>query len=281
MTFTEGVTQVTTLFLHPTITSVTAMQEFVASSYSYLYIITCTAILAGLGYLYRKEFVEREKLEKVWISDQLYINKVVKEKEWLLREINHRVKNNLQIMISLLNSQQFFLRNREAVDAIKNSQRRLHAISLAYQKGYDPINPSDIDMNLYITDLIDYLMDEYKIDSHIHCDLEIESTLLPITSAVPIGMILSEALSNSFQYAFTPHAEGMIKIKFISTDEEGSYKLLISDNGVGMPTNFEAAEISSLGTSLMQGLSRQLRGELLLNNDNGVSITVEFTNLKS
>lgn len=238
-------------------------------------------LLALVGNRWYKEYRLRNKYERDCDANDLYIKEVLKEKEWLLREINHRVKNNLQVMISLLNSQEFFLKAPEALEAIKNSQRRLHAISLAYQKVYEPVNPADIDMNVYITELIDYLKDEYKSGEGITCDLHISRIYLPITSAVPIGLIINEAISNAFQYAFPQQTNGKVEIQFVSGLKEGSYKLSIADNGIGMPSSYKSEEIRSLGTSLMMGLSRQLRGELEMKNDQGVSITVEFTNLKS
>jgi len=246
-----------------------------------LLIIIACLLLGLIGYRYRNEVRKRISIEKIFSATEFNLKNLLEEKEWLLREVNHRVKNNLQVMISLLNSQEFFLKNSEALDAIKNSQRRLHAISLAYQKVYEPINPAVIDMNTYITELVDYLQDEYQKNSDIECSLYIDKTSLPISSAVPIGLIINEALSNSFQYAFPATLAGKIEIKFICKKEDGSFLLSVSDNGIGFSEPFETVEIKSLGTNLMIGLSKQLRGKFQLKNHDGVSVSVEFSNLIS
>jgi len=244
----------------------------------YLFFIICS-VLIGLLYFYSRESNKRVALQQKADGLEVDLNGLLEERDWLLKEINHRVKNNLQIMISLLNSQEFFLKNTEALSAVKNSQRRLHAISLAYQKIYEPLHPSKIDMNVYINELVDYLQDEYGMDKSIKCNVHICQASLPITSAVPIGLIINEALSNSFKFAFPKRVGGKIEINFICKKDDGSYRLSISDNGVGLPDSFQTEEVQSLGTSLMMGLSRQLRGEMLLKNEHGVSISVDFSNL--
>lgn len=245
----------------------------------YICFTLCFILLGMLLYFYLREATKGAALQQKCKGIELDLKNLHVERDWLLKEINHRVKNNLQIMISLLNSQEFFLKNSEALCAVKNSQRRLHAISLAYQKIYEPIHPSEIDMNVYISELVDYLQDEYGIDKSIKCNLHICQATLPITSAVPIGLIINEALSNSFKFAFPKRVGGKIEINFICKKEDGSYRLSISDNGIGLPEDFQTEEIQSLGTSLMMGLSRQLRGELVLQNEHGVSISVDFTTL--
>jgi len=247
----------------------------------YFYFIPCFILLALLVFCYVREVNRRMVLQEKSHETELDLKSLLEERDWLLKEINHRVKNNLQIMISLLNSQEFFLKNNEALSAVKNSQRRLHAISLAYQKIYEPLNPSEIDMHVYITELVDYLQDEYGLDKSIKCNLHVCQASLPITTAVPIGLIINEALSNSFNYAFPGRVGGKIEINFICKKKDGSYTLSISDDGIGLPENFLAEEIQSLGTSLIMGLSRQLHGELLIKNEHGVSISLDFTNLKS
>ena len=257
-------------------------RAFFFTPYTFLlFVIILLALLGILVYYYLKEVNRRAALELKSSDTGLALQNLLDEREWLLKEINHRVKNNLQIMISLLNSQEFFLKDKVALGAVKNSQRRLHAISLAYQKVYDLYKPAQIDMHIYITELVEYLQDEYSMDANVICNLHVCKTYLPISAAVPIGLIINEALSNCFKYAFPTTFGGKIEIDFICTSEDGCYRLSISDNGIGLPEKFEVEEIRSLGTSLMLGLSKQLRGELSLKNENGVLISVDFTNLTS
>jgi two-component sensor histidine kinase len=242
-------------------------------------LLLCIAVIV-LVLLYRREVGRRLQVEQSSAVRDLHLTQLLKEKEWLLSEINHRVKNNLQIMISLLNSQEFFLKDPEAREAIRNSQRRLQVMSLAYQKVYEPEHPSDIDMNLYISELVEYLRSEYKTDTNINFNLQIDKVFLPVTTAVPLGMIINEAFSNSLRYAFPRTVGGEIEIKFLCNEQDACFKLMISDNGVGLPQNFKQDEMQSLGTSLMLGLSKQLKGDLQFKNEDGLAVIVEFTNLK-
>jgi len=200
---------------------------------------------------------------------------LLREKEWLLKEIHHRVKNNLQIVISLLNTQSAYLKNQDALDAIRNSQHRMHAMSLIHQKLYQSDNMASIDMNVYIYELVEYLDESFKQDKKVTINLEISPVKLDVSQAVPLGLILNEAISNSIKYAFENQKSGRIIIR-LEPMEEGQYLLCIADNGKGLPEGFDPYNTSSLGMSLMQGLSQQLEGDFLLENNNGLRVCVTF-----
>lgn len=201
------------------------------------------------------------------------------EKEWLIQEINHRVKNNLQIVTSLLNNQVAYLKSEEALQAIAISQHRLYTISLAYQKLYKNDSLSAISIPHYIKDLIFYLKDELRADKKIVFDIQAHEAYLTVTHAVPLGLIINEAISNAIKYAFPGETGGQIQILFSETHDD-HYRLIISDNGVGFPAAFQLDDGKSLGMSLIAGLSKQLGGKLELKNEKGVSITVDFANLR-
>ena len=200
---------------------------------------------------------------------------LLREKEWLLKEIHHRVKNNLQIVISLLNTQSAYLDNQYALDAIRNSQHRMHAMSLIHQKLYQSDNMATIDMSVYIRELVEYLGESFKQDKSAVMKLNIIPIKLDVSQAVPLGLILNEAISNSIKYAFTANKRGQIDILLEQIEEE-KYLLCIADNGKGLPEGFDPYNTSSLGMSLMQGLSQQLDGDFHLENKNGLRVCVTF-----
>lgn len=203
------------------------------------------------------------------------LHHLLEEKERLLREIHHRVKNNLQIVMSLLNSQSVFLDNDKAITAIRDSQQRIHSISLIHQKLYQSETISRIDMSVYIRELVDYLQDSFDTGRHIRFDLQTESIELDVTQAVPVGLILNEAISNSIKYAFPDKQPGIITIS-MQQNEENQIELLVSDNGVGLPRGFNIQESNSLGLGLMSGLSKQLHGDFELKNDRGLAVLARF-----
>ncbi|ACU62286.1 tetratricopeptide repeat-containing sensor histidine kinase [Chitinophaga pinensis] len=198
------------------------------------------------------------------------------EKEWLLKEIHHRVKNNLQIIISLLNTQSQYLNNEDALAAIRNSQQRMYSMSLIHQRLYQTENLGKIDMNWYIPEMITYIRDSLDTNAHITFKVDSDHVALDVAEAVPLGLILNEAVSNALKYAFPHQTKGNIEISFKAT-QDGNCFLDISDNGVGIPEGKNIAESASLGMSLMQGLSLQLDGTFTLSDNHpGVSITVAF-----
>lgn len=197
------------------------------------------------------------------------------EREWLIGEINHRVKNNLQVISSLLSNQSAFLTSEDAIRTISNTQRRLYTISLAYHKFYQAEHLTKIDLRKYVSELLNYLKDEYETDEGIHFEVAITDVQLGINIVVPLGLIIYEVVSNSVKFAFPENKSGKIKIGLDHADA-GNLLLSISDNGIGLPTDFDADGSATLGTSLIKGLGRQLGGECKLQDEQGVSLTLKF-----
>lgn len=249
-----------------------------------------TAFITGLIYrIYRlkKHFKgqlklsQRELDQKNLLLGNLNINqeKLLKEKEWLVREVQHRVKNNLQMVTSLLYSQSVYLEDAAAVQAIKDSLRRMHAMSLIHQKLYQDENTTTIAVAEYISDLVRYLHDSFDTDNRINFIQTIEAVELDVSQAIPLGLIFTESIVNAIKYAFLNGSSGLIHI---SLEHDGPDDLLlnISDNGIGLPEGFDTKENNSLGLDLMQGLSRQLNGSFNIENNNGVHIKVRFPIIK-
>lgn len=197
------------------------------------------------------------------------------EKEWLLREVHHRVKNNLQIVMSLLYTQSAYLQNTDARDAIRDSQNRVQAISIIHQKLYSKSNVATIVMADYITDLVRYLYTCYDCGNRkIRFQENLDQVNLDISQAVPMGLILNEAITNCIKYAFDKTGGEILINANLSAPE--TITLLISDNGKGLPTNFDLTETSSLGMEMMKALSKQLGGTFEIKNGPGVNVLVIF-----
>jgi len=246
-------------------------------------VIVCSAfllLLLALGYnRYRLRQRTNVKLQR----QQAEINaqnelqkKLLNEKEWLLKEIHHRVKNNLQIVISLLNTQSAYLDNEDAVAAIRISQNRMHAMSLIHQKLYQSDNMANIDMFWYVHELANHMMESFDVRNRIEFLIDVDKIYLNIVQAVPLGLILNEAISNSIKYAFPQKDKGIITVS-LKKDDESMCTLNISDNGIGLPDGFDPEATNSLGMSLMIGLSNQIDGDFKILNNHGVTININFT----
>ncbi|WP_212004003.1 histidine kinase dimerization/phosphoacceptor domain -containing protein [Chitinophaga sp. HK235] len=223
----------------------------------------------------RTTFRLEKQQEEINAQNEL-LKKLVDEKEWLLREIHHRVKNNLQIIISLLNTQSQYLDNADAIAAIKNSQHRMYAMSLIHQRLYHTDNLGAIDMNWYIRELIGFMKESFDTGNQISFNINSETILLDVVQAIPLGLILNEAVSNAIKYAFPDRKKGTIQVTF--SKDQSQYSLLsIADDGVGFPDNYSPEASASLGMSLMKGLSEQLEGTFnLTSSQAGVSIQIRF-----
>ncbi|WP_343672371.1 histidine kinase dimerization/phosphoacceptor domain -containing protein [Chitinophaga sp.] len=203
--------------------------------------------------------------------------RLVNEKEWLVKEIHHRVKNNFHTVAGLLATQSQYLITDEAIAAMDESRHRVHAMSLIHQKLYQSDTLSAISMPAYIHELADYLRDSFNIGQSIQFVLRIEPVALALSYCVPLGLILNEAITNSIKYAFPDNSRnGMIEISLKSI-QVNLLRLTISDNGIGLPANVDMRNPVSMGLKLMQGLSEDIDGSFNINGCKGTTITVEFT----
>ena len=214
-----------------------------------------------------------EQKNDVITSKNEMLVKVLGEKEWLLKEVNHRVKNNLQTVISLLETQGKYLKN-EALEAIVSSQHRINAVLLLHQKISQAENSAMIEMSGYLDDIIQYLRESFDDPEGILWHLDIQPLQVGLRQAVPIALIVNESVTNSLKHAFPEGREGVIVIRFRQEKEQVS--LSVSDNGVGLRRSVEEAASESLGMGLMKGLSRELRGSIQIHSDNGTMVSVRF-----
>jgi two-component sensor histidine kinase len=230
-------------------------------------------LLVIVGLLYNQYRIKHRNNRR--ISEQNdELHKLLEEKEWLLKEVHHRVKNNLQVVLSLLQSQSVYLKD-EALAAVHVSQHRVQAMSLIHQKLYQTDNVSTINMDTYIPELVDYLKDSFLTRTRIVFVMDIAPVALDVTQAVPLGLIINEAVTNIFKHAFPDRERGQVRISLQSLNEE-DLMLEISDNGTGLPANASDMPRNSLGLNLMKGLCRDFNGRYTIESYNGTHIQVVF-----
>jgi len=224
-------------------------------------------ILILLFYQFRKN----QKSNKIILQTNEALKNMLAEKEWWLKEVHHRVKNNLHTIICLLESQAMYL-EKDALQAIEKSQHRIYAMSMIHQKLYQNEDVKSIDMSVYLHEFIQYLKDSFDVDG-IEFITKVEPIQLNLTQAVPVGLIINEVVTNSIKYAFTDRVGARI---FVSMNETaGIVNLTIADNGKGFIPNPEA-ETKSLGMQLIKGLSKEIRGSLSIAGDNGTKVAIRF-----
>ncbi|MBD2729844.1 hypothetical protein H6G96_26880 [Nostoc sp. FACHB-892] len=202
----------------------------------------------------------------------------LQEKEVLLKEIHHRVKNNLQIISSLLNLQAEYLKDNQALEVFKDSQNRIESMALIHEKLYQSQDLARINFADYIQDLVTNLFYSYNVNSSaITLKMNVEEVFLAIDAAIPCGLIINELISNSLKYAFPEKQPGEIYIDF-SSIEANLFTLTIGDNGVGFTQDFDFQGTESLGLRLVKGLTHQLRGNIDFSINNGVKYKIIFPN---
>jgi two-component sensor histidine kinase len=217
-----------------------------------------------------KDFLLIQKDTLLEEKDQL-----LTEKEWLLKEIHHRVKNNFHIVASLLEIQSSYLRNNEALAAIQESQHRIHSMSIIHQKLYQSETLSSVHMPEYIYELVEYLRESYAIRENIRFSLQIENIELNHASAITLGLILNEAITNAIKHAFATTKDGKISISLAHTSHS-QIVLSIADNGPGIPAEPGAKIGASMGMELLQGLTDDLGGSFSIDVKDGTHIKVVF-----
>lgn len=232
---------------------------------------------------------EKSRLNKT-LSDQndeisvknKIIDEALREKELLLKEIHHRVKNNLQIISSLLSLQTKNITDEKAKFAILEGKERIQAIALIHQKLYLDNSFATIEMDEYLGDLIKQLSNSYNAESgKIKISLKTNRIVLNIDTVVPLGLIICELTTNAFKYAFSNKSEGTLKIE-INHAENDSYILNVKDNGVGMKENFNFLESKTLGVEIVTALTEQLDGEISYrSDDSGTAIKIKFKEIKN
>jgi PAS domain S-box-containing protein len=216
------------------------------------------------------DITERHKAEQ-------QINASLKEKEVLLKEIHHRVKNNLQIIASLLNLQTGYVDDPHYKKMFMESQNRVRSMALVHEKLYRSKDLSGIDFSEYVNSMMRDIYSSYGLtQGEVALSLDVTREKLPVDIAIPCGLLINELVSNSFKYAFKDKkGEGKIGISF-QKDNAGTYTLEVSDNGSGISTGLDLKTVSTLGLQLVDSLVGQLDASIRITGEGGTKVTIKF-----
>jgi len=199
---------------------------------------------------------------------------VAHQKDWLLKEIHHRVKNNLQVISSLLRLQSNYLTNEAALQAINDSRQRIHSMSLIHLHALGANGLLYVNMQNYLHDLVNNLKDDFENSKTVDFIIDAGTIEMDVPYAVPIGLIINEAVTNALKHAFPDNKKGKVTIR-LQHSEQDNFLLSIHDNGIGLPDDIDKVS-GSLGISLIKGLTGDIDARFTINNNNGTKITVAF-----
>jgi two-component sensor histidine kinase/ActR/RegA family two-component response regulator len=224
---------------------------------------------SGIGTLFLLEDITGE------IAHKRQLETALQEKEVLLREIHHRVKNNMQVISSLLNLQAMAIEDPEVLDLFKETQNRVRSLALIHERLYQTRGLDQIEYGDYLTTLTSRLFESYGVSpGRVRVEVRADPATLPIEKAIPCSLIVNELISNSLKYAFPQGREGVIEIAFLASGP--SYTLRYHDNGVGLPASMEIGKTTTLGVSLISALTSQLGGQLMVDREGGTTFTIIF-----
>lgn len=199
----------------------------------------------------------------------------LQEKEVLLREIHHRVKNNLQVIASLLHVQSKKVEDEHAKRLFAESQDRIRSMAFIHERLYQSEDLSQVNFSAYLDRLTEHLYRSHGVALRdVTCQLESEDAILAVDRAIPAGLIVNELVSNALEHAFPDDHGGRITVAFTTDDDTGC--LRIADNGVGLDEPDVLDREKTLGLRLVRGLVRQLRGDMTINSDHGLTFTITF-----
>lgn len=200
----------------------------------------------------------------------------LKEKEILLKEIHHRVKNNMQVISSLLNLQIKVMKDERSREALLESQNRVMSIALVHEKLYQSKSFAEIDFHDYLKKISENLLQSFGVPrGKIRVEIRGQNVILPLEKAIPVSLIINELLSNAFKYAFPGDRTGTIMVDIQQKGDR--YTLIVRDDGIGLPANITLDNIETLGLQLVSSLVGQLVGTIALDRTGGTEYRIEFT----
>ncbi len=230
-----------------------------------------------LGEVYRIVGIAEDITERR--HAELQIQDSLREKEVLLKEIHHRVKNNMQVICSLLDMQSRYLDNPNTVMLLQESKHRIYSMALIHEKLYRSQNLDRIDFSEYLQTLSHNLIQSFGDRAEgIELDTQFDPAFVNIETAIPCGLIVNELISNAIKYAFKERETGRVDVILVTGDNY-KFTLKVNDNGCGLPDNLDIDKSESLGLRLVKILTRQLRGKLTICNHPGAMFQIEFSEL--
>jgi len=252
-----------TSFYHPDLGMTSWMEVFLNPIYG---VDNKVSEISGIGHDITEKKLSEEKLRQS-----------LKEKEVLLKEVHHRVKNNLQVISSILNLQSSYVKDRKTLEILRESQNRIKSMAYIHESLYQTKDFSSINFTEYVTNLSNNLVHSYQsFEDQVELDLKIQDVYLNLDLAIPCGLIINEILSNALKYAFPKNRTGKLGLKLSHKNQE--ITLVIQDNGIGLPAHIDYKNTESLGLQLVVTLVDQLGGSIKLDRVKGTKFTIIFTN---
>ena len=237
-------------------------------------------LLAVILVLLIYQFRIKQKNSNEINQKNVLLQQLVNDKELLIKEVHHRVKNNLHTITSLLETQSSYLGDSVALEAISESQSRIKAIALIHHRLYSESNLAVIEMQPYLLDLVQYLKDTYNTGAlGISFTMDVDALTLDVQQAIPIGLMLNETVTNAIKYAFSDGRIGRISIELKSL-HNSDMVFKVKDNGIGLPPDLEVKKSASMGMALISGLAKQLSGMLDIVSTEGTTIKVVFNRIQ-
>jgi two-component sensor histidine kinase len=202
--------------------------------------------------------------------------RVLHEKETLLRELHHRVKNNLQVVSSLLGLQARAVSNEETKRMLQDTRNRIHSIALLHETLYESGELAAVDFPKYVQQMADYLIRSYRTESErIRVHADIEPVNLDLDAALPCGLLVNEVITNALKHGFPSGRGGEVHI-VLRQQPEGAARLELSDDGIGLPEGFDWTTARSLGLRLIRELATQLSATLHIESVRGTKVRLTF-----
>lgn len=237
---------------------------------------TATAVYDKNGTLLYFDGISEDITQRKWAEEQIKAS--LREKEVLLREIHHRVKNNMQVVSSLLNLQSRYTEDAQLIEAFKESQNRIKSMVLVHEKLYQSRDLASIDFHEYIRSLTRSLFQSYRTAGEVDLAVNVENVSLGVDAAIPCGLIINELVSNSLKHAFPGNRKGKISISLHQLGED-KIELVVADDGLGIPESINLEDATSLGLRLVTILTKdQLEGTISLNRTRGTEFRITFSN---
>ncbi|WP_460032395.1 histidine kinase dimerization/phosphoacceptor domain -containing protein [Megalodesulfovibrio paquesii] len=216
-----------------------------------------------------------------WKEAEARLTNSLKEKEVLLKEIHHRVKNNLQVVSSLLNLQSGYVKDEQTIDALRDSQNRVKSMALIHERLYQSESLNKIDFGGYVQSLVNHVKSSFRGMGEIDVEVDVPDIFVDVDVAIPCGLIINELASNSFKHAFSPKngasSGGRVHIRLSQHQDVTGHKelqLMVGDNGNGYPQDLDIDHVASLGLQLVNSLVQQLKGTIQLENQGGAQSRV-------
>ena len=224
--------------------------------------------ISGIGFDITENKINEEK-----------ITQSLREKNVLLKEVHHRVKNNMQVISSILNLQSSYVRDTYALNLLKECQNRIKSMAFIHESLYQTKNFESVNFSEYVTTLSKNLVHTYSINTKkVKLILTLDELMLNLDASIPCGLIINEIISNSLKYAFPDNRDGIIFVTL--RVDKNKVKIEVGDNGIGIPENVDIKNTQTLGLQLVDTLVEQLSGTVKLKRSKGTIFSIEFNKYK-